>query len=376
MSAGVSMVERMYETVVRCGDQLADLVAGLDPDAVSGPAARQWWAAFDRVERLAAGAKTLLARRVAATHQRNGGTRSAAEDLARRAGSTTGAARDAVDTSHRLPDQPGVAGALRRGELSPAQAAVISSAAAANPAEEHRLVGLAGQVSVPELREECGRVKAAADPDPEATNRRLHAQRRLRRWTDAEGGWNLSARGTPQAGAAFNTAIDPIIDALFHDARRAGRPEPVEAYGFDALIHLAEHAAGRCSCHPPTQTAPDSAGTADGGQPAAVAAASEVEPAGRSMTRPGSRTGGVAGEPGIFAAGVWQAGPTCQVRPGRRPIRDTWRCYGSTSKRCTAGRSPVRNCARSPASGRSRCRWPADSLVKRSSNWSSPTAST
>ncbi|HET6918203.1 MAG TPA: hypothetical protein VFI46_01930, partial [Jiangellaceae bacterium] len=84
-------------------------------------------------------------------------------------------ARDAVDTSHRLPDQPGVAGALRRGELSPAQAAVISSAVAANPAEEHRLVGLAGQVSVPELREECGRVKAAADPDPEATNRRLHA---------------------------------------------------------------------------------------------------------------------------------------------------------------------------------------------------------
>ncbi|HET6919327.1 MAG TPA: hypothetical protein VFI46_07665, partial [Jiangellaceae bacterium] len=71
-------------------------------------------------------------------------------------------------------------------------------------------------------------------------NRRLHAQRRLRRWTDAEGGWNLSARGTPQAGAAFNTAIDPIIDALFQDARRAGRREPVEAHGFDALIHLAE----------------------------------------------------------------------------------------------------------------------------------------
>jgi hypothetical protein len=111
---------------------------------------------------------------------------------------------------------------------------------AANPAEQNRLVELASQVSVPELRDECARVRAAADPDPAATNRRLHAQRQLRRWTDSEGFWNLHAKGTPQAGAAFNAVLDAVTDQVFKAARRAGRTEPVQAYGFDALMALAE----------------------------------------------------------------------------------------------------------------------------------------
>ncbi|HEX2418090.1 MAG TPA: DUF222 domain-containing protein, partial [Micromonosporaceae bacterium] len=160
----------MFDTVVRCGDELAEVVAALDPDRLAGPAAREWWAAFQRIDRLASAGMTLLARRVAATHRPNQhGTKTAAEDLARRAGTTTGAAKDAVDTSARLPEQPAVDGALRRGALSPAQVALISAAAAANPAEEARLVELAARVSVAELREECARIRAAADPDPEAT---------------------------------------------------------------------------------------------------------------------------------------------------------------------------------------------------------------
>ena len=124
-----------------------------------------------------------------------------------------------MDTSERLPGQPELDKALRRGELSPVQAGLISSAAAANPAEEQRLIELASRVSLGELREECARVKAAADPDPEATNRRLHAGRRLRRYLDSEGFWSLHAKGTPQAGAAFNAVLDPIIDRIFKTAR-------------------------------------------------------------------------------------------------------------------------------------------------------------
>ena len=123
-----------------------------------------------------------------------------------------------------------------------AQAAVVSAAVAANPAEEHRLVDLARQVSVPELRDECARVQAAADPDPAATNRRLHAHRQLRRWTDNEGFWNLHAKGTPQAGAAFNAVLDALTDRVFKSAREAGRIEPVAAYTFDALMALADKA--------------------------------------------------------------------------------------------------------------------------------------
>jgi hypothetical protein len=106
-------------------------------------------------------------------------------------------------------------------------------------------------VSLAELREECARVKAAADPDPEATNRRIHAQRRLRHYRDGEGGWNLSARGTAQAGAEFLTVLNAITDAIFTAARREGRKEPVEAYAFDAVMAMAEHAAGGDQPAPP-----------------------------------------------------------------------------------------------------------------------------
>jgi hypothetical protein len=123
------------------------------------------------------------ARRIAGTHQRSGGTRSAAEELARRGGTPTGQAKKALDTSHRLPDQPAVDKALRRGERSPAQAALISAAAAADPSQAGRLSDFAGRVSLPELRDECARVRAAADPDPDATIRRIHAHRRLRHYT-------------------------------------------------------------------------------------------------------------------------------------------------------------------------------------------------
>ena len=220
---------------------MAGLVDRLDPDAVSASTAGELWAVLDRSERLCAAGKTLLARRLAQTHRpERAGAGSAAEELARRSGTSTGAARDALDTSARLPGQPGVAGALRRGEVSVAQAAVVSAAVAANSAEEDRLVELARRVSVPELREECARVRAAADPDPEATNRRLHRARRLRRYVDGEGFWNLHARGTPQAGAAFTVVLDAFTDRVFTTARRAGRTEPVQAYAFDALMALAD----------------------------------------------------------------------------------------------------------------------------------------
>jgi hypothetical protein len=233
----------MYESVVRIRGQLAELLAALDPDAVSGRTAGDLWGEFDRIERLGSAGKTLLARRIATTHNRDRtGTRTAAESLARNAGTSTAAAKVVLDTSHRLTELPAVTEALRRGELSPAQATAISSAADADPTAQHRLLDMVPRVSLGELREECARIKAAADPDPEATNRRIHEQRRCHHYTDAEGGWNLSAHGTPQDGAAFSTVLAAITDQVFTAARRDGRKEPVEAYAFDALIAMAQHA--------------------------------------------------------------------------------------------------------------------------------------
>ncbi len=105
----------MFEDVVEVRDRLAVLVDRLDPDAFSGSAARELWQVFDAAERLCAAGKTLLARRVAETHQRSRGTRSAAEELAGKAGTSAGAAKDAMDTSQRLPGQPELDKAIRRG---------------------------------------------------------------------------------------------------------------------------------------------------------------------------------------------------------------------------------------------------------------------
>jgi hypothetical protein len=240
LSDASAIVERMFDTVVRCGDQLAGIMVRLDPDVLSGEDAQAWWHALDRIERLASGGKTLVARRMAATHSPSrSGQKTAAEKMARESGTSVGAAKDSLATSERLPELDKVQAAVRRGELSSTQAALISDAAAADPSAQDRLLALASRGSMPELREECGRVKAAADPDPDATYRKLHAARRLRRWTGPDGAWNLVARGTPEHGAIINAAINPILDRIFRAARRAGRREHPEVYAFDALIALA-----------------------------------------------------------------------------------------------------------------------------------------
>jgi hypothetical protein len=304
----------MFESVVRILGQLGELVSAVDPDAVSGPTARELWGELDRIERLGSAGKTLLARRIAATHDRDrAGSRTAAESLAKQAGTSTAAAREALDTSNRLTELPGVAGALRRGELSPAQAAAITSAAEADPSAQQRLLELAPRASLVELREECARTKAAADPDPDATNRRIHQQRRCRQYTDAEGGWNLSARGTAQDGAAFTTVLNAITDQVFTAARRKGRHEPPEAYAFDALMAMAQHAAG------PDQPAAPANGSA---APVADVLDGSNQRADHAGLRAGDSLPPDAGDAGKNAGGAKNAGgdPGIFRSTGSRPV--------------------------------------------------------
>jgi Domain of unknown function (DUF222) len=224
---------------------LRDLVGRLEPDLVALPEAPAMWQAFDVVERLAASAKTLLATRVdeSGAWQR-AGDRSAAEYLARKSGSSLGAARSSLETSKRVRDLPHTRSAMRRGELSRSQVDEIAGAASAKPDAERSLLSTAAGSSLSELRERCARTRAAADPDRDATDRRIHAERRLRRWTDAEGAWNLSARGTADVGSRLNAVLNPIIDELFNAARRGGRRESRESYAFDALVELARRRVG------------------------------------------------------------------------------------------------------------------------------------
>ena len=107
---------------------------------------------------------------------------------------------------------------------------------------ERDLLGKAKRSSLGELRDTCAKTKAAADPNPEATHRRIRGERRLRRYRGADGAEHLHANGTAEDVALVDSALAPIIERIFNTARADGRREPLEAYAFDALIELARGA--------------------------------------------------------------------------------------------------------------------------------------
>jgi len=167
----------MFESLVEAVEQA---LLGFDPAAVPLCSAESAWVELDRIERLAAGAKIRLAGRVEEGEGwKRAGRRSAADHLSLLSGSTVGTAIGMLATSRRLVSLPIAAAAVADGSLSATKANSIADAATAAPEEQAALVAAAAQESVSELKERCGRVKAAADKDPDATYRRLHAARSL-----------------------------------------------------------------------------------------------------------------------------------------------------------------------------------------------------
>ena len=271
---------------------MASYAAGFDAGLVSVADARTAVAEAAAIESSAATIKALAAARAAkAGDARRRGARSAAHELARATGTTLGAARGTIEAGEALAQQPALRVAAQAGELSPAQVSLISGAAAADPAAEQHLVDLAATSSLGELREEVSRVKAA-QVDREARRADIRARRSMRSWTDTEGEWQLRAHGNPEDGAQVMAALAPIIDALFHAARRAGRREPPDAYAFDALVTLAVEASS--------------------GQP--VPPASSSEASGKRRGRRGApATMLVRLDWDAFLAGAPREGETCEL---------------------------------------------------------------
>jgi hypothetical protein len=199
----------------------------------------------EKIERLGRSLTTAAAARVASIGAWRGtGDRTAEDWLARTTGTTRVDAARTVETGARLADLPRTAEALRNGQVSARQADAIASAATASPADESRLLGLASHASVRELEDACRRTRAAAEPDPEARERRIHAQRSYRTWTDAEGVGHLQVSGPVATITRIENAVRHLGDRIFRDARRAARREPTEAYLFDAVEQLTTSADG------------------------------------------------------------------------------------------------------------------------------------
>jgi hypothetical protein len=192
------------------------------------------------VEHMAATVKALAAARAAeANTWKGGGFRSAEEELAQTTGTTVTGARETLALGERLANQPQVAAAARRGDISPAQASVIADAVAADPAAEESLVAAATDGgSLAELKNQAAEVKAGAI-DREGQREAIQRRRRFRNWTDMNGESFLFGQGLPEDCAQIMAAIRARANELFELARQEGRREPFEAYQFDALVELA-----------------------------------------------------------------------------------------------------------------------------------------
>ena len=220
--------------VVELVESAREVCRRLEPVAVGLHETPEVFDALVALERLAGGAVLRMADRYeeAGAWKRNG-ARSPEDDISRKTGTSTSQARRKLSTSKRLERQSRTDTAVRNGEVSPEQANEVSTGAEASPEEEDGLLDSARQDPLHELRKKSAAAKAKADEDREATRRRLHNKRCLRRWNDAEGMGNLMLRLPADEMAEVDAALKRPIDRRLADARHAGRFEPVEAYAAD-----------------------------------------------------------------------------------------------------------------------------------------------
>ncbi len=220
-------------------------VASIDPDDVPAHEATRLFERLDRIVRTASAGRTLVARRVADSLEwKRSGHRSAEEFLAATSGRSLAAAKSEMETSNALRDLPETRKRMVEGSLSPDQGATIADAAQHNPGAERALIEKARRSNLQELRDEAQRAKAAADPDPGTTYRRIHRERRVTRFTDAEGARHLRMRGPVDQMAILEAELDRLTDRAFRAAARSGPLEPRDTLVFDAAIELARRSAG------------------------------------------------------------------------------------------------------------------------------------
>jgi hypothetical protein len=228
----------MLDRLVCLIDELQRCVTELDAGQLDGDEAMALCARFAQLERLGAAGRLVTAERVKATEVwRRGGSRTAAEWVARHTGADPERAKDGLETAERLADCPVVASEVRAGRLSEVQAHVIVDALAVRPDAESRLVEFAATNSLRRLREECRRLKNA-DVSAAEEYKKVYQSRLLKTWTGRDGATCGTFRFTADAGAAFLAAIEERKAKHVRAARRDDRREPFEAYAADALVEL------------------------------------------------------------------------------------------------------------------------------------------
>jgi hypothetical protein len=216
---------------------LRDVCERLEPSAIGLHETPVVFDHLTAMELLAAGAVLRMAARYEeAGAWKEHGDRSVEDVISRKTGTGSGKARRKLETSRRLRDQPKTDDAVRRGEVSGDQATEVSKAAAVAPEAEDELLASARHEPLHQLQKRAAEAQARADKDREATRRRLHSQRQVRRWDDADGMGNLLLKMPAAELRELDASLKTAVDRRLADARHAGRFEPVEAYAADEVM--------------------------------------------------------------------------------------------------------------------------------------------
>jgi hypothetical protein len=236
----------MFDDVAEAVRFIGERVAQLDPALLAPGDAVALLDTFSLGKRFCSAGEVLCAGRAAETgaHVR-AGSRSAADWLARRTGQSVGEAIGALQTAKEA-DGSALGEALRAGELSGQQAAVVADAVAVDPDCAEELLQAARREPLKLLRERAKAAKAAGSGEAgmllsEDQQRR---KRYLRTWAGGDGGLHGEFALAPLDGARFLSALEVEQRAAFEAARRRGEHERSEAYAADALLALAERPAG------------------------------------------------------------------------------------------------------------------------------------
>jgi hypothetical protein len=225
--------------------EVRDRLAGFDPALTSARDCLDMVGVLSELEHSTSGALALAARRVARTDLwSKRGDRSAAHWLARRTGMAIADAVRLLETAEVAEAAPATMAALKNGDVSTREANATGKAEAADPQAGAELVRRAAQperLSIREIEQDSARIVHAASGDTEAERaEKVRRKRSLRIGSAGDGSSWVHLNGPTADIARLEATLKPIIDGIFHDARREGRREPFEAYAYDALLTLAD----------------------------------------------------------------------------------------------------------------------------------------
>jgi hypothetical protein len=309
----------MFVGLVEAEALVAQVAAGVDPAGCTPGEAAAALARFSAIERFAGGARLLLAARAAESGEwRRAGFRSAAHWLARQLGVTIFDARRILGASGALDDLPDTAEAIRQGKLSDGEAEEVADTATKAPGSEKELLDKAAEGDTTKLKAHCRRRRAAASGDEATRREKIRAGRGLRFFDDDHGAAHLAGQGLPEMVAEIKAHLRPFIDQAYHQARRDGRRESLDAYALDALVNALRAASGAHDTTTGGQTATVEDDTAD--------AFPDERPGGEAddshPPRPGRRPPAeviVLADLGALRRGHTEAGDTCEI-PGVGPV--------------------------------------------------------